>query len=957
MATRTWLGGTSTDFYTAANWMTGVPVPGDTLVVAGGTVDMSGSRSLTLGSTYIFNFETIDFGAASAATPAELDLSHNAILGTGMAIVMSGAAAYGSIVAKGNAGIDDKITLNATTGGLTLNGTAGTLTQLHKGSITVSSAATLTLLGNVTDEGSIILANAAGATLVNNATLNVNGGTLGVYGGDTLAGTGTIQLGLGALVDLHSAVGSGQTLNFTQPAATLALHSPGTFQGVVQNFGTGDLIDFASLGSITSATLANNTLTAYAGAVAVATLNNFGGAAGLLSVKSDGGSGTLVGYAGASSQALYLANAAAKALGANTVQATMTTPGGTKINGAGVKIGIISTGFNVYGDANANAQAGLLPLNTSTNTSAVNVLIEGSPTGSEEGQAMAQLIYQIAPGATLYFASGSGDYAAAVAALQAQGVQIIADDLSQTDNPTFQIAGVNDTAVQSAVSSGINYFLSAGNFNNAYLAEAFTPTTTTLTGIGAAKAEIFSNGTPYEQMIAFGNVTGQLLLNWTAPWPTTADTPEQLQFAVYDGSGNLLGTSTQSTAVAQNGSTYAIPQETFNVGQLDFTTDTNISVAIWQTGTTTPAYFELSFTNGGSAGPGGGAAETTTIADGTGPGGAILDTSAGVGTGMLNGAKLIPGVNTVGAAAYKDTSTYGTPGYMEEFSDTGTGILYYDSSGNPISGGQVLSKVDFTSLDSVTLNVANFSEPFDGTSAATPDAAAIAALMLQANPSLTSAQITSILTSTATSLGLPTAQQGAGLVSATAAVSAALALACFAEGTRLETAQGPVAVESLRVGDLLRTASGGLRPIVWIGHRAVACLTDPDPRAVWPVRVRADAFGPGLPLRDLWLSPEHALLVDGALIPVRELVDGDAIASVAVDRIVYWHVELDAHDAVLAENLPAESFLANDRNRDDFETSALLEMRAPAAPFAPLRRQGMVVERARAALRRSRVCA
>jgi hypothetical protein len=76
-----------------------------------------------------------------------------------------------------------------------------------------------------------------------------------------------------------------------------------------------------------------------------------------------------------------------------------------------------------------------------------------------------------------------------------------------------------------------------------------------------------------------------------------------------------------------------------------------------------------------------------------------------------------------------------------------------------------------------------------------------------------------------------------------------------------------------------------------------------------PVRVRAGAFGAALPLRDLVLSPDHAVLVDGALVPIRHLINGVSIAQERWASVTYWHVELDRHDVVLAEGLACESYL------------------------------------------------
>ena len=133
---------------------------------------------------------------------------------------------------------------------------------------------------------------------------------------------------------------------------------------------------------------------------------------------------------------------------------------------------------------------------------------------------------------------------------------------------------------------------------------------------------------------------------------------------------------------------------------------------------------------------------------------------------------------------------------------------------------------------------------------------------------------------------------------------------CFARGTRILTDCGAVAVERLEVGHRLVTASGGLRPIQWLGHRAFDdCRRHPNPRAVWPVRVSAGAFGDAQPSRDLWLSPDHSVAVEGALIPIRFLINGRSIAQVETATVEYWHVELDEHDILIAEGLTAESYL------------------------------------------------
>ena len=137
-------------------------------------------------------------------------------------------------------------------------------------------------------------------------------------------------------------------------------------------------------------------------------------------------------------------------------------------------------------------------------------------------------------------------------------------------------------------------------------------------------------------------------------------------------------------------------------------------------------------------------------------------------------------------------------------------------------------------------------------------------------------------------------------------------VACFSSGTLIRTARGDVAVEHLAVGDLVVTASGAHRPIHWLGHRTI----ERPAFEQYPIRTLAGAFGGGLPERELFLSPGHLVLVGadedgtgGVLVPIMCLINGTTIERVPVDEVTYWHVELDEHDIILAEGLPAESYL------------------------------------------------
>ncbi len=51
------------------------------------------------------------------------------------------------------------------------------------------------------------------------------------------------------------------------------------------------------------------------------------------------------------------------------------------------------------------------------------------------------------------------------------------------------------------------------------------------------------------------------------------------------------------------------------------------------------------------------------------------------------------------------------------------------------------------------------------------------------------------------------------------------------------------------------------------------------------------------------------MFIDGALIPIRYLVNGDSIVQQPADEVTYYHVELPAHAVILADGLPCESYL------------------------------------------------
>ena len=147
---------------------------------------------------------------------------------------------------------------------------------------------------------------------------------------------------------------------------------------------------------------------------------------------------------------------------------------------------------------------------------------------------------------------------------------------------------------------------------------------------------------------------------------------------------------------------------------------------------------------------------------------------------------------------------------------------------------------------------------------------------------------------------------------------------CFARGTRIDTRRGEVPVEDIAVGDEVRTMSGAFRPVVWAGHRAVDLAQHNHPELARPVRISAGALADNVPSRDLVVSPDHNLFLQGVLIPAKCLLNGSTVATLDVARVFYHHIELETHDVVFAEGAATETYL-DTGNRTSFAGLAVTD--------------------------------
>jgi hypothetical protein len=134
---------------------------------------------------------------------------------------------------------------------------------------------------------------------------------------------------------------------------------------------------------------------------------------------------------------------------------------------------------------------------------------------------------------------------------------------------------------------------------------------------------------------------------------------------------------------------------------------------------------------------------------------------------------------------------------------------------------------------------------------------------------------------------------------------------CFLKGTRVLTSRGEARIEDLSIGDPVKTMRGEDLPIKWIGRNTFRRSGASWPKSVVPIRVSRFAIDDHTPHSDLYLSPRHALFIDGFLMEVRDLVNGTSIAPAAppdMETIEYFHIVLNTHEVIWAEGAPVETF-------------------------------------------------
>jgi hypothetical protein len=532
------------------------------------------------------------------------------------------------------------------------------------------------------------------------------------------------------------------------------------------------------------------------------------------------------------------------------------------LNGAGVTVGVLSDSFDCYAvyaapgsgvpvsggtgyayngftaDAATDVSTGDLP-------SGVTVLEEADclsygapeyPPFGDEGRAMLQVVHDVAPGATLAFytaENSEADFANGIEKLAAAGAKVIADDIGYFDEPFFQ-DGLEAQAIATVAAQGVAYFSAAGN-DGQLSYENTAPNFATLSGTAPNAGEYLLNFDTSGQTtttslpitiapLAPGDFVA-IVVEWDQPFVTGAPgspgASSRIDLCVTGASGTDVITDYDGNSTTCSGAN-ALGSDPVQILIIDNPANSN--------GNTGSENLHIQIGLVGAT-PAPGRIKVAVEDDGAGSTINAFDTHSAT----LQGHPGAAGAAAVGAAFYFQTPRCGaTAAVLETYSSEGGAPILFDTAGTRLVSPVVRQKPDFVApdggndtflgytlvsagttgangkLNTTISECQNFpSYPnFFGTSAATPHAAAIAALMLQANPAVTAAQIYAALRNSAASMNgstSPDYDTGYGFIQA----DAALALL-------------PPGVPTLSVGATSLSA-GGSTTLTWSSINTTGC--------------------------------------------------------------------------------------------------------------------------------------
>ncbi len=388
------------------------------------------------------------------------------------------------------------------------------------------------------------------------------------------------------------------------------------------------------------------------------------------------------------------------------------------VDGRGIKVGTLSDSFNCLNQAADDVANGDLP-------PAVQVLDDSAcPTASDEGRAMMQLIADLAPGADQAFHSAFGGQAAfaqGILDLANAGCRIMVDDILYLAEPMFQ-DGIIAQTVNAVVDRGIAYFSAAGNSDRNSYESAFTPSgiPVTIGGMSFGEAHDFDPSAEIDilQSITIpGNASLMISFQWDSPYFSVtgeSGADNDLDFFML----NEAGTTVLAGSASPNSGGDPVEIFIFTNSRIQ---SGNFNLLITKFSGPDPAIMKYVIFN-----------SPITFNE--------YDTAASTLYGHANAA----GAQAVAAVFYGDTPVFGsTPPEVESFSSPGGVPIVFDANGIRMPTPEIRQKPEIAAPDGTNTTFFGTSdvEPdgfpnFFGTSAAAPHAAAVAALMLQKDPSL-----------------------------------------------------------------------------------------------------------------------------------------------------------------------------------------------------------------------------
>ncbi len=430
------------------------------------------------------------------------------------------------------------------------------------------------------------------------------------------------------------------------------------------------------------------------------------------------------------------------------------------VTGAGITVGVLSDSFNTSASASTHMAQDI----ASGDLPAATTILQDAPNGTDEGRAMAQLVHDIAPGASIDFATadfGQAGFANNILALAAAGAKVIVDDVIYYNELAYQ-EGPIAQAIDQVAANGVSYFSAAGNDANNGKATGYEGAWSagaTYTGGGETTTLMhFAAGQDYIPVtLAAGE---SFVLQWANPGASAggAGATSDLDMFLTNQDGSVI--YAQATTNNIGGDPVEILSLTGGQGGTYY-------LRVGQFSGAAPSEIKLmALANGGN----------------------VFFTSppSNTNTGNFYGHAAALGAMGVGAAFYGSTPAYGVnPPIAEPYSSTGPDNVLFDNAGNSL-GSPSVRIVSVTAPDGGNTSFfgsdisqdADFFPNFFGTSAAAPGAAAVAALMLQNRSTLSPTDMKALLQDAAVNMGAPgiDSATGAGLVDANVALSFANSL-------------------------------------------------------------------------------------------------------------------------------------------------------------------------------------